>query len=241
MTRLPQSARQWPDRIAIIDAGGALDYQSLWREVEALRVQLDRLGVREGQGVGVRARNGRAFVIGALAALGCGAVIMPIHHQMKPAELADMLARAPLCVDSRRWQRPGPARQDRHAGKSRRQRFAFHAAGRPATAARAGNQGRRVRAVHFGNDRPVQGRGADASRRAGTHPRRQFRAGPDLRGQNPLGAADGVSFLRVHHPLPRSRRDGHRQRRLSGREHSGRGGETCRPRFFTSRRCTCAC
>jgi len=95
---LAHSARQWPDRIAIIDAGGALDYQSLWREVEALRVQLGRLGLREGQGVGVRARNGRAFVIGALAALGCGAVIMPIHHQMKPAELTDMLARAPLCA-----------------------------------------------------------------------------------------------------------------------------------------------
>src|ERR1017187_5882745 len=95
---LSSSARQWPDRIAIIDAGGSLDYRSLWREVEALRVQLDRLGVREGQGVGVRARNGRVFVISALAALGCGAVIMPIHHQMKPAELSDMLARAPLCV-----------------------------------------------------------------------------------------------------------------------------------------------
>ena len=96
--QLAQSARQWPDRIAIIDAGGSLDYRSLWREVEALRVQLDWLGVRAGQGVGVRARNGRAFVIGALAALGCRAVIMPIHHQMKPAELADMLVRAPLCV-----------------------------------------------------------------------------------------------------------------------------------------------
>lgn len=95
---LARSARQWPDRTAIIDAAGSLDYQSLWREVEALRVQLDRLGVRGGQGVGVRARNGRAFVIGALAALGCGAVIMPIHHQMKPDELSDMLARAPLCV-----------------------------------------------------------------------------------------------------------------------------------------------
>src|ERR1035438_8817548 len=95
---LARSACQWPDRTAIIDARGALDYQSLWGEGEALRVQLDRLGVREGQGVGVRARNGRAFVIGALAALGCGAVVMPIHHQMKPDELSDMLARAPLCV-----------------------------------------------------------------------------------------------------------------------------------------------
>jgi acyl-coenzyme A synthetase/AMP-(fatty) acid ligase len=95
---LSRSAKQWPERIAIIDAGGSLDYRSLWCEVEALRVQLDRLGVRKGQGVGVRARNGQAFVIGALAALGCGAVIMPIHHQMKPAELSDLLARAPLCV-----------------------------------------------------------------------------------------------------------------------------------------------
>jgi acyl-coenzyme A synthetase/AMP-(fatty) acid ligase len=96
--KLAASARQWPDRTAIIDAGGALDYQSLWREVEALRAQLDRLGVSEGQGVGVRARNGRAFVIGALAALGCGAVIMPIHHQMKLDELNDMIAQAPLCA-----------------------------------------------------------------------------------------------------------------------------------------------
>ncbi len=95
---LAYSARQWPEHTAIIDAGGALDYQSLWREVEALRVQLDRLGVKPGQGIGVRARNGRAFVIGALAALGCGAVIMPIHHQMKLDELNDMIAQAPLCA-----------------------------------------------------------------------------------------------------------------------------------------------
>ncbi len=95
---LSQAARQWPGRPAIVDAAGTLDYQSLWREIESLRAQLARLDVREGQGVGVRARNGRAFVIGALGALGCGAVVMPIHHQIKPDELADMLARAPLCA-----------------------------------------------------------------------------------------------------------------------------------------------
>lgn len=95
---LAQSARQWPDRVAIIDAAGSMDYRTLWREVEALRVQLDKLGIREGQGVGIRARNGRAFIIGGLAALGCGAVVMPIHHQIKPDEVSDMLAKAPLCV-----------------------------------------------------------------------------------------------------------------------------------------------
>ena len=93
---LSQAARQWPARPAIIDAAGSLDYQSLWREIESLRAQLARLEVREGHGLGVRARNGRAFVIGALAALGCGATVMPIHHQLKPDELADMLACAPL-------------------------------------------------------------------------------------------------------------------------------------------------
>jgi len=106
---LSHSARQWPERTAIIDAAGAQDYRSLWREVEALRLQLSRLDVRPGQGVGVRARNGRAFVIAALAALGCGAVVMPIHHQMKPAELADMLARAPLCVILSEANAPAPS------------------------------------------------------------------------------------------------------------------------------------
>jgi acyl-CoA synthetase (AMP-forming)/AMP-acid ligase II len=95
---LSRAARQWPGRTAIIDAAGPLDYESLWREIEALRVQLVRLGVREGQGVGMQGRNGRSFVIGALAASGCGAVVMPIHHLLKPDEMSAMLARAPLCA-----------------------------------------------------------------------------------------------------------------------------------------------
>jgi acyl-CoA synthetase (AMP-forming)/AMP-acid ligase II len=95
---LAESARRHVSRTAIIDAGGALTYEALWRDVEALRTQLDHLGVKPGQGIGVRARNGRAFVIGALAALGCGAVIMPIHHQMKLDELNDMITQAPLCA-----------------------------------------------------------------------------------------------------------------------------------------------
>ncbi len=95
---LAQSARQWADRTAIIDGAGPLDYRTLWREIEALRVDLNRLGLRPGQGVGIRARNGRGFVIAALASLGCGAVVMPIHHQLKPDELSEMLANAPLCV-----------------------------------------------------------------------------------------------------------------------------------------------
>jgi len=93
---LSQAARQWPARPAVIDGVGQLDYRSLWREIQALRIQLDRHGVRDGQGVGVLARNGRAFIIGALAALGCNAVVMPLDYQLKPNELAELLARVPL-------------------------------------------------------------------------------------------------------------------------------------------------
>jgi acyl-coenzyme A synthetase/AMP-(fatty) acid ligase len=93
---LSRAARQWPGRIAIVDAEGALDYQSLWRQIEVVRGELTRLGVGGAQGVGMQGRNGRGFVIGALAALGCGAVVMPIHHLLKPDEMSAMLARAPL-------------------------------------------------------------------------------------------------------------------------------------------------
>src|SRR5512136_1379836 len=95
---LLDAGRQWPDRTAIIDGAGSLDYRSLWEKVESLREELQRLGLEPGEGVGVRARNGRAFVAGALAALGCGATVMPMHHQLKPGELKDMLARAPVGV-----------------------------------------------------------------------------------------------------------------------------------------------
>ncbi len=135
-------------------------YQSLWREIEALRLQLSRLEVRPGQGVGVRARNGRAFVIGALAALGCGAVVMPIHHQMKPDELADMLARAPLCAILSDGIGPAPAgdfsSQLKIAGW---QPVALHADGRPARCTGAGHRGRGLCALHFRDDRRGQRRG----------------------------------------------------------------------------------
>ena len=67
------------------------------------------------QGVGMQGRNGRAFVIGALAALGCGAVVMPIHHLLKPDEMSAMLARAPLCAILDDGSGRGPGRRNQSA------------------------------------------------------------------------------------------------------------------------------
>ena len=93
---LSDAARQWPERPAIIDDRGTLDYGSLWHEVEVLRRQLGRLGVGPGLRVGVMGRTGRAFVIGAMAALGCGAVVMPMYFQLKAEELDQMWREAGL-------------------------------------------------------------------------------------------------------------------------------------------------
>jgi len=95
---LARNARQWPTRPAIVMNRHALDYQSLWREIEALRFQLDRLGVHHGQGIGILMRNRHHFIIAAMAALGCGGVVMPLDYQLKAAELADTLTQVPLAV-----------------------------------------------------------------------------------------------------------------------------------------------
>lgn len=95
---LARSARDWADRPAVIEGARVLTYGELWREVEAFRSSLAHHGVTPGQGVGVRARNGRALIIAALAALGCGAVVMPLSLELTPAELAETFARAPLAT-----------------------------------------------------------------------------------------------------------------------------------------------
>ncbi|MBI5016929.1 MAG: AMP-binding protein [Deltaproteobacteria bacterium] len=93
---LSQAARQWPDRPAVVEGEAVLSYRDLWREVEALRARLENLGIGGGQGVGVLGRNSRAFVVSALAASACGAVVLPLHPQLRATELAEILALAPL-------------------------------------------------------------------------------------------------------------------------------------------------
>jgi acyl-CoA synthetase (AMP-forming)/AMP-acid ligase II len=93
---LAEAARGWPGRPAIIEGERVLSYRDLWREVDALSAALDRLGLRDGLGVALIGENGRAFVIAALAAASCGAVVLPLHPQLKTAEFAEILACSPV-------------------------------------------------------------------------------------------------------------------------------------------------
>lgn len=93
---LINAANQWPDNAAVHDEHGTLSFQQLYEETEALRQQLLQLGIGPGMGVGVKAQNSRNFIIGIFAAVGCGAAVMPMSHQLKQAEIDDILKEARL-------------------------------------------------------------------------------------------------------------------------------------------------
>ncbi len=81
------AAQSWPDRPAIIEQGGSISYRELYVQTELLKAELLHLGLSRGHGLGVMGRNGSAFVAMMLAGMGCGAVVLPISHQLKAAEI----------------------------------------------------------------------------------------------------------------------------------------------------------
>lgn len=93
---LEESGRRWPDHPAIIDAFGSIDYGTLLTATEKAALHLADAGLRPGDGVAVQARNGRAFVMAAFAAVKCGATVLPAAHTLTQAERDEMLARTPV-------------------------------------------------------------------------------------------------------------------------------------------------
>lgn len=81
------AAQQWPDQPAIHDEFGTVTFSQLFEETERLRFWLLDQGVKPGMGVGLMCRNSRYFVYGLFASAGTGAVVLPVSHQMKKAEL----------------------------------------------------------------------------------------------------------------------------------------------------------
>lgn len=85
------AARQWPDEVAIYDEYGQLTFAELYGETERMRQWLIDQGIQPGMGLGLMCRNSRFFIIGLFGAVGCGAVVLPLSHQMKKAEIEEMV------------------------------------------------------------------------------------------------------------------------------------------------------
>ncbi len=86
-TLLQHALKHWPEQIAVIDGEQALTYRELYQHTEQLKAQLLGLGVGKGTILGVMGRNSSGFIIAMLASFGCGAVAVPLSHQLKPAEI----------------------------------------------------------------------------------------------------------------------------------------------------------
>ncbi len=88
---LSTSAKKFAEHPAIHDLQGTMSYQELFQEIETLKSELKNRGIKPGMGVGVMARNSRHFIISVFAVLGCGAAVMPVSHQLKKAELDEII------------------------------------------------------------------------------------------------------------------------------------------------------
>lgn len=93
---LKEAAQKWPASPAVHDEYGTINFQQLFAEAEDLRNHLRKLGIKEGMGIGVMAANGRNFITGIFAAVGCGAAVMPMSPLLKKPEVDDILKEAKL-------------------------------------------------------------------------------------------------------------------------------------------------
>ena len=91
MDLLEHAAQSWPERTALVDEYGTLSYRELYAQAESLKTSLQETGLGKGMGLAVMGRNGRSFVASMLAGMGCGAVVVPLSHQLKLAEITQIL------------------------------------------------------------------------------------------------------------------------------------------------------
>ncbi len=90
-------AREWPDRLAVVDTGrgeaGRFTYRDLAARSERLAAWLrDVAGVRRGDRVGVLAQNSVEVLDALFACARLGALFMPFNWRSPWRELADLIA-----------------------------------------------------------------------------------------------------------------------------------------------------
>ncbi len=98
-------AARHPDRPALVDDDGALTYRDVDRRTDRLAAALREHGVREGDAVGLLARNGRRFLEPAVALAKCGADVLYLGTGTAPEQLRQVLDRehAVLCLHDREF------------------------------------------------------------------------------------------------------------------------------------------
>lgn len=85
---LYETARRWPNNVAIVDGNASLTYRQWNGQVNALAASLaGRFGIRKGARVGVIAYNSTELVTAAMALQKLGAVYVSINYRLSIDEL----------------------------------------------------------------------------------------------------------------------------------------------------------
>ena len=82
------------DDIAVVDEGRRTTYAQLKQDIKRYRNHLYALGIRQGDRVGIFARNSAEFIFAYFATTSLGAINVPINFQLSPRETAYILTNA---------------------------------------------------------------------------------------------------------------------------------------------------
>lgn len=89
-----EHVRAHPDREAVIDDHGVLDYAGLDGRVRSAAASLVAEGRGEGDVIGVLLPNGREAVVADLAVAAIGAVSLPVPHERSAEDVRGLLGRS---------------------------------------------------------------------------------------------------------------------------------------------------
>lgn len=91
-----QSARRWPDKIALRENEETTTFSELQTSIDNLHEEMTAAGVGGESMVGVMGANSRAFVAAAFAASACGAVVMPMAARLSRNEMDEIFSTCAL-------------------------------------------------------------------------------------------------------------------------------------------------
>jgi len=85
---LAESARRFPNKIAVVDRDSRITYGDLWRQALAYAGHLRELGVAPGDTVALLAPNVGEFPRAYYGILAAGATVVPVHLLLTASEMA---------------------------------------------------------------------------------------------------------------------------------------------------------
>lgn len=87
------AARRWGDAPAVIEPAETWSFARLWEECRAAASALLASGIQSGDRVAIWAPNSREWIVIAIAAMTCGAAVVPLNTRLKGQEAGDILRR----------------------------------------------------------------------------------------------------------------------------------------------------